>query len=126
MAMTDINDTKRWEEFYKKLIIKTGSGEIEWQEWSDRIHRPDSRSPLYVAKYKEWHILLYKFAYKYFIDDEHFDWQEDVAMEIVGKDGVTEWLFPKTPSRYRLLDLVQFRSAGVENLLNDVLGEGVA
>ena len=121
MAMKDINDTKQWEQFCEKLIQKTQAQNLEWEDWSDHIGRPDSRSPLFVATYKDWHILIYKFAYKYFHDEEQYDWEQDVTIELIKQDGKTDWTLPKVPSRHALLDLVQFQNANVESLLDDIL-----
>lgn len=123
MAMRDINDTMQWQRFCEKLIHMSESDQLKWEDWSERISRPNSRSPLFVASYKNWHILIYQFAHKYFHDEEHFDWEEDVAIELIKPDGRTEWTLPKVPSRYRLLDSIQYQNANVESLLNDILGE---
>jgi len=123
MAIKDMNDSKKWEAFCEKLIEMSRDHNIAWEDRSEHIKRPDSISPLFVAEYKEWHILIYKYSYKYFYDEEQFDWQEDVLIELIQEDGKTKWTLPKTPSRYELLEIVQFQNANVELLLNDILGD---
>jgi hypothetical protein len=123
MANKDINDIRKWSEFCERLIAKTASGDLEWEDWGGRIGRPDARSPLFVARYKAWRILIFKYSYKYFYDEERFDWDEEVAMELIDDTGKNEWTFPKVPNRYQLLDRIQFNHSDVQSLLDDVLSD---
>jgi hypothetical protein len=53
MAMKDINDLEKWEAFCKRLLQKTVDGNVQWDDWADRIGRHESRTPLFVASYKQ-------------------------------------------------------------------------
>lgn len=121
MADNDMNDTRKWTAFCDRLIRKTADGEIKWHDWAHRIGRPDARSPLFVAEFKSWRILIYKYSYKYFHDEERYDWDEEIAMELIDSDGRNEWTFPKVPNRHQLLDRIQYLNSGVESLLNEML-----
>jgi hypothetical protein len=121
MENQDINDSVKWSEFCDRLTRMTASGELTWDNWADRIRRPDARSGLYVAKFQSWRILIFKYTYKYFLDAEHFEWEEDVAMELIDDSGNNEWTFPKVPARHGLIDQIQYRQSAVKSLLDAVL-----
>lgn len=124
MAIKNINDEVQWDAVCRQLIRLTNEGVIEWSDWSGTIGRPNSRSPLFVASYKQWQILIYRYASKHWRDEEDFDWEEDVGMELINNEGTTRWVFPRVPSRHKLLDHIQFASANVKGLLDDILGDG--
>lgn len=121
MANNDINDLRKWTTFCDRLIAKTTAGELEWRDWAHKIGRPDPRSPLFVAEYKSWRILIYKYSYRYFHDEDRYDWDEEIAMELIDADGKNEWTFPKVPNRHQLLDHIQFLHSDVASLLDDIL-----
>ena len=123
MAVADINDQKKWEVFVRRLLEKTCEGVVEWNDWSDKVSRSNSQSPFFVAQYKHWRILVYRYAYRHFLDDEHFDWEEDVAIELVDDSGMPGWKLPKVPSRYSLLDHIEYEHADVESLYSDIVGD---
>jgi|688.fasta_scaffold187054_5 hypothetical protein len=123
MANKDINDVRKWTEFCERLIAKTASGDLKWKDWGHKIGRPEARSPLFVATYKTWRILVFKYAYKYFHDEDRYDWDEEVGMELIDDAGKNEWTFPKVPNRYQLLDRIQFNHSDVQSLLDDVLSD---
>jgi hypothetical protein len=121
MAIKDINDARKWDKFCDRLIELTTSGKIGWSDWSHRIQRSDNKTPLFVTEYKGWYILIFKYDYKYFFDEERYEWSEDIAIELIDSDGRNLWTLPQVPSRKKLLGHVQFANADVESLLNDVL-----
>lgn len=122
MAVNDINDATKWEAFCDRLAQSTASGQLVWDNWDTRTARPNAKSPVFVTTYKQWKIAIYKYEYKYFYDEDRFDWNEEVAIDLIDDSGKNEWTIPKVPSRRRLLDQIQFKNADVESLLDDVLG----
>lgn len=121
MAMTNINDEVRWEAFCKRLMELTERGAIKWSDWSDHIDRDDADSPLFVAKYKNWHLLIYRYSYKHWIDEDEFHWTKDVTIELIDDDHRLLWRLPKVPGRHQLLDYVEYKNADVQSLLDDVM-----
>lgn len=120
--MKDINDIEKWNAFCRELATKTEKGEIHWDDWGDRLTRPDAKSGMFVATYKQWRILVYKYDYKLYRDEDDFEWMENVAIEIIDEKGNLKWALPRVPASRWLLDQIQFGDAGVESLYNDLMG----
>ncbi|MBX9788126.1 MAG: hypothetical protein K2Y37_04365 [Pirellulales bacterium] len=119
--MNDINDTRVWQRVVERLVSMTSAGELDWEDWSDKTHRPNATSPLYVAEYKQWDILIYRTKEKYYYDEDVFEWQFDVSMEIVEDSGAIKWTLPKVPARNQLIDYIEYKRAHVDQLVNDLL-----
>jgi hypothetical protein len=96
MAMNNINDVEKWDAFCRRLLQKTAAGEIQWEDWQSHLSRADSKSGLFVAAYKDWKILIYKYDYKYFHDEDEFTWTEDVAIELIDEQGNTNGRFRRS------------------------------
>lgn len=120
--MNDLYKRETWRKFCDKLIELTENGKLKWEDWSDKIKRRDSLSPLFVVKHKKWLILVYKYQWKYFHDEENYEWTESVRIELIQANGMNTWTIPMDGSAKLLLDMIQYKQADVDDLLGDLLG----
>lgn len=125
-SLKDINDLQTWEKVCERLLTLTRAGKIRWADTSDLVHRDDLKSIPYSARYKEWQICIYRYAYQYFQDEDQFTWVDDVAMELIDNKGTALWRLPKVPSRHALMDQIEFLHADVESLVDQLLAEDAA
>ena len=123
MATEKINDIRKWDEFCSRVINKTLNQDIKWRDASRTFTRGDSVSPLFSAMYKTWRILVYRYSYKHYFDEEDFTVSEEVAIELIDNSGMAIWSLPKVPHRHRLLDMIQYQNSDAQSLLDAMLSE---
>ena len=119
MAMTNIHDQETWEQFSTKLLDKTQAATLVWEDWSARISRRDAISPLFVAEYKDWYILIYQYEWKTRIDDSDIQ----SAIELIDLQGRNRWTVPTLSVGSTLFDQVQFQAERVLELLDTILAD---
>ena len=123
MASEDINDVRKWEQFCARMFERTESKSMSWDDNSEGVHRSDAVSPLFVSRFKGWTILIYRYSYNYYHDEDRFTPAEEVAIEIINEKGKIEWTLPKVPSRSRLIDLIQYQTSDVASLFKEMLSD---
>lgn len=121
----NINSLKKWEEVCKRLIertIDTSESRLVWEIWDeDRLVRPDAVSPFYVANFEDWYILVYKHYYEHVDIEDGVEAGVDVAIELIDAKGKIQWQVPKVPSRFQLIDRIQYLCSNVDRFINDIL-----
>jgi len=123
MAITDLDDTDKWNKVCLRLAAMTADGSLVWFDWTHRMSREEAISPLYVADYKSWRFLVFKFSYRHYFDVETYETEEEISIELIDSSGATTWKLPKVPARRILFDRIQFRQANAQSLLEDLLAE---
>ena len=123
MDVSNINDSRVWQRVIDRLIEMTSRGSLEWEDWTEKLSRSTAISPLFVAFYKHWHILIYRARERSYYDEDAYTMQDDVVMEVINPSRSMKWTLPKVPSRYRLIDLIEYKQANVESLVEDLLRE---
>jgi hypothetical protein len=66
-------------------------------------------------------IATYPYKYRSWYDEEHFDWVDDVAIELVEHDGGKLWRFPDVGQRFALLEAIEYRVSGAEGFVKSYL-----
>jgi hypothetical protein len=111
-----------------RLIQDTRSGRITWQTAkppeAPRADTEEYAGPVYLATIKGQRFRLSPLRYRYYTDEERFDWLDAVALELVDLHDAVLWRFPGTPRVAQLLDAVQYASSGIERIIDEVLAEG--
>jgi hypothetical protein len=113
----------RWIDAITKLIELTQTGKLVWTRATDEYipkHRKLT-TVVFIANYNDKLLRLYG-AEPY---AQHWN-TEDVILEFITPDGNTLWQFPETSAINSLLYAVQYRFAGVNEFLNEILEERVA
>lgn len=121
----NINDSRKWGSFVEKLISQTQQGAIEWEDCRKATTRERSKGPIFLAEIvANRFVVVYRYTYDYFVDVDEYDVREDIAIELVDSDGNKLWRLPDVDSRYRLIDLLEFKNADAEATLNAFLSGG--
>ncbi|MFP4436345.1 MAG: hypothetical protein ACLFVO_03795 [Chloroflexaceae bacterium] len=130
-----------------KLIDLTQKGELRWNlpeagEQSVLVEQDDEHiSQVFIAHYHDKILKIYKRTYKdyrkrsvsfadslklsMFSGEREIEtyWKSDVVLEFINPDGMTIWTFPQMRILQDLLAAVQYQVAGVEDFLDDILGD---
>lgn len=117
----DMSSVPQWRRLVDKLTKSTRSERIKWSEVGDHVQRNDQLSPLFMASYGRWHLLVYQYGERHWTDPDNYVMEEEVAIELVDKDARCEWMLPKVPNRFELLDAIQFSHSGAADFLREML-----
>ncbi len=120
MANKDINDEEQWGTFVDKLTAETRNGRIAWKEGV--TERDDANGPVFLAEIlKQKYVVAYRYEYTQCLDEDRFDTQEDVAIELAGEDGERLWRLPEVYARHALMDVVEYKNARADAILEAFL-----
>ncbi len=117
---------------YLKIIVKlnrdTNEEKIYW-EINRSIPLLSAHERLidnvYTVKISDKNLRLFKYDYRYYLDEDTYDWVRTCRLEFIDIHGNSEWTFPND-LRNAIEDLyetVRFKTAKVDNFLNDYLSE---
>lgn len=122
--MKDINDGLKWNKFCEQLISMTEASAIQWEDATESYHRNDLASRIYYTEVKGRGIIIYKQYQKYWHDEERFEWEERIKLEILDQNKRDGWLVPQVAALSWLWDHILFTRTNAQRLLDTVLGEG--
>lgn len=112
-----------------KLIRLTSDGELEWfvKDPPRTITRgTDDVIPLFFeAKYKDKWVAIYQQRYQdFYIETETFYWVEKIVFAVLdAEDRVLLESTTHSPALVDLLETVREKSAGIDELLNDLIDD---
>lgn len=121
--MTEIREIV---ELVDKFTELTQNNKISWekQEPGDLINRDNKIDFIFIAKYKEKIIRLYKEEYKYYFYDEDVEKcrrDSRIVLEFIDEYGSALWPFPQTANSWDLLNAVQYKDAKVGEFLQGIM-----
>jgi len=116
---------------YIKAILKlnrlTKENKIEWT--SIRFD-PDSISgeerlvgSAYITNANDKVLRLYKYEYKYYVDEDDFHWIADYRLEFIDKTSKGGWKFPSDRTLEQLYDTVLYKTSGADEFVNNFLAD---
>jgi hypothetical protein len=111
---------KKWDRLVRKLAKMTTDGSLQWQA-NRTFRREGLEGWVYVASLQEKQIAAYRFGYKYYMDEDVWEWMHDTRVEFISENGETIWRFPSTVPGEALLNAIEYQSAGAEAFLNAML-----
>ena len=115
-------DQNKWERVVSKLADDTRSGQVQWDlDRAGIVERENAAGPVYVTETLGKKIAVYPIRYKYWLDEENFEWEDDISIEFLSPDWSTQWLFPKTRARGDLLEAIQYRFSGADDFADAFL-----
>jgi len=110
-----------------RLLELTQEGLLKWESrgpCDDILEGRDIVVDIvYVAAKDKRLLRLYQFRYKSWLDDVNWHWEEDIALELSDEKRVTWWRFPENRVLQDLLEAVKFRTVGVDQFLDELLGQ---
>lgn len=110
-----------------KLIRFTNENKIQWEikdPPSSIIRGTDDIVPIYFeAKYKDKYVAIYQQRFQGFIPDtESFYWSERIVFAVLDAQDRVLWESAEnSPALIDLMDTVREKSAGIDDLLDDLL-----
>lgn len=112
-------------EIIDKLIELTQHSQISWESENPPayMNNMDSRvDVVYIAKHLGRIFRVYKYHYKYFIDEERYSWSEQVNFEFIDGYGNIMGEFSSTPNAIDLLRAIQFQNPNINGFYKDLFG----
>lgn len=110
-----------------KLIRLTNDDELEWtvKDAPKTLTRgTDDIIPLFFeANYKDKWVAIYQKRYQdFYIETESFYWTEKIVFAVLDREDRVLWEVDKhSPALVDLLETVREKTAGIDDLLNDLL-----
>lgn len=124
MVNTSVNDAQKWTLFVNRLIAKTFTGEVSWEDYSRQTSRERATGPIYVAEVApNKFVATYRYSYDYYTDIDEFIQRQDVAIELVTDQGMRLWTLPEVSPRFDLIDVIEYEAAGAEETWNALCNE---
>lgn len=116
---------------YTKAIVKinreTKEDKISWNKVN---LKPTSLSNaevvsgfVYESRVLNKDVILYKYQYKYYTDEDEFHWVDGYRLDFVDGRNISEWTFPYNNATEDLYETVQFKQANVSDFLTEYLDE---
>ncbi len=110
-----------------KLIQETQRGTIIWQPKKDqKIILPfdgEVIGKVYLTQYKGTNFRMFRFRYKDFESDLlTYYYDSAIRLEILDENGDLDWDFPSDNSLNDLYETVRYKVAGVNKLIDNILG----
>lgn len=117
--MQEKQDNK-WISLIAKLLQLTQNGEIHWKAVSpSKENLPaDERIVLvYEADYLEQGLRIYEFEYKFWADEERFEWSNGIRLEFTDRAGRSLYSVSGIDGLWDLLRAIKYQSANIEAFL---------
>ncbi len=109
-----------------KIIELTRANILRWNAVnSSAVKEKNSNdiiSSVFSTPYKEKILRIFKRKYLSHYQGS-IDWFEEVVLEIVDDNGNSLWTFPKEAIINDLLQTIQFKISGADDLMNSLLNE---
>ncbi len=91
-----------WARATEKLVEITNSGSLNWQIHPNlREQRDDIQGDPYFALVQTRFIAVYEFRFKFYTDEDSWEFRNEVAVEFIEMGGKLEYRWPSTPKRSR-------------------------
>jgi hypothetical protein len=108
-----------------KLNELTQEGDLKWYA----VPNPESldvgtdKKPtaVYETKYKDKRLRIYREEYKYWYDEDRWEWSSKIILAFVDKNNQNAWEFPDVAGLADLYDSVRYQGAGVDQFIKDML-----
>lgn len=108
-----MNEAEQWEKVIRKLLYDTETKDVTWKR-EPRPDREDVVGFAYSTLVKDKRVLVYEYQYRHYVEEEVWDTQNDIAVELISDDGTLEWRLPGVSSRHELLDAIRQQTSGAQ------------
>jgi hypothetical protein len=109
-----------------KLIKLTKSNEIKWNATSISETVLSSGEiildKIYLATAGAGNFKVYRYKYKFWVDEDRFEWTPQIRLLLIDKYGETEFEFEYENSMNDLYDIVREQASNVSTIVDDLLG----
>ena len=118
-------NTKEVVALIEKLIELTQKNIISWsvsniQQILSDMEKVDT---VFSVEYLGQNLRLYKYFYRFYRDEEEFDWLEDYRLETYDMNNHTLYVFPKTQNEKELMGAVMYQSSKIEEFYKNIMGQ---
>jgi hypothetical protein len=112
-------------QFVLKLIKLTKNKEITWKGFipldTDLPNEEVILDKIYKTTVSDKQLHLYRYKFKYFIDEYEYQWVQKVRLELIDSKGETDYVFKYENSMNDLYDIVREQASNVNQLIDDIL-----
>ncbi|HEY9160954.1 MAG TPA: hypothetical protein VIS94_07710 [Desulfomonilia bacterium] len=109
------------------LIELTQKGKLNWE----RHDPPDSIVTshdnivdfVYQTTFENKELRIYEERYKYWYDEDKWNWDSRVILDFADDYGRSVWKFPSLPGLWDLLESVKYREVDVDGFVSDIINK---
>jgi hypothetical protein len=118
--------TEKVTQLVLKLLKMTSNNEINWNSYS--VSNPDLPNgetildKIYSTILGQGKFRVYRYKYKFWIDEEKFEWIQRIRLELIDSSGNTEFEFEYENSMNDLYEVIREQTSNVSNIIDDILG----
>lgn len=115
-----MTDTKKWISLVAKLLEATQTNSITWTLYSspETLFQSGERADqVYETTFMEKKFRLYLYHYKFFSDEERFNWTDGIRLEFIDPKGRSLFEVPPVEGINHLLEAAKYQTADIEQFL---------
>lgn len=115
-----MTDTKKWISLVAKLLEATQTNLIIWTLCPppETIFQSGERADqVYETTFMEKRFRFYLYHYKYFTDEERFEWTDGIRLEFIDPKGRSLFAVPSVEGINDLFKAVQYQTADIDQFL---------
>jgi hypothetical protein len=113
--------------FLDQVAKQTGANKMNWRNDEDhqefQIDEEAVGYPI-ITKFGDKYLRIAQVRYKFWVDEDRFEWDGRVVLDFVDIQGKLLWRFPPNPKIPELYEAVRFSTSGVGNAIRDFLKKG--
>ena len=119
-----MSDRKKWIKLVSVLLEATQNKRIVWtldRPPENLVASNEYTDQVYEGGFKDKQLRLYTYNYKYWLDEDRFEWQEGVKFEFVDEMGRSLFVVPPVEGVSDLLEAVKYQTADIEEFLEKLV-----
>lgn len=122
-----MGNLKKYVKTVAKLNEMTQDGNLLWNTVPNAeslsLGKDKPVKTIFQTVYKGKELRIYEETYKYWTDEDRFEWSSRIILAIVGENGENLWEFPAVVGIIDLYESVRFQVANVNQFIEDLFSE---
>ena len=113
-----------WKRATERLARLTVESRLEWVPFYELKARGEEKitEPVFLTV-NDRRVAVYEYRYRYFTDEEKWEWDNEVAIEFVNENLDLEYRWPQVAGRLQLLDVIRYQVSNADKFLKEFLAE---
>ena len=115
-----MTERKKWISLVAKLLEATQTNTITWNfsDPPDTIRQSGERTDqVYEASFMGKIFRLYPYRFKFFSNEERFEWSDGIKLEFIDPIGRSLFEVPNVEGINQLLEAVKYQTADIDQFL---------
>lgn len=108
------------------LLEQTQEGTLKWEVADPASDLTDGSNivvkVMYLAHKDGRSLRLYHYRFRSYTDEDTWHWDDNLALEVSDQKNMSWWQFPKHRVIWDLLEAVKFKTAGVDDFIDNLIG----